>query len=55
MKTIQQRALLAYEAPEAEEILIRIEENILSETVISTDQDIPNLEEENGWGDSIWG
>lgn len=41
-----------YFAPETELIMTKLEMSILSN--VGTN-DVPDLEEESGWGDSIWG
>ena len=42
-----------YESPQAELLEIFIEGNFLLS--FTQEQDVPDLEEEEGWGDSIWG
>ena len=42
-----------YETPSAELLEMTFEGNFL--TSITQEKDIPDLEEEDGWGDSIWG
>ena len=42
-----------YESPQAELLEITQEVNFL--TSFEQNQGIPNLEEEDGWGDDIWG
>ena len=42
-----------YSAPQAELLEWAMEENFLAS--FTQDKNIPDLEEEDGWGDSIWG
>jgi hypothetical protein len=42
-----------YETPSAELLEMTFEGNFL--TSFTQEKDIPKLEEEDGWGDSIWG
>ena len=42
-----------YLTPEAELLEWAMEENFLAS--FTQDKDIPDLEEEDGWGNSIWG
>lgn len=42
-----------YAPPQADLLEMTLEENFLIS--ITQDQDVPDLEEEDGWGDSIWG
>ena len=41
-----------YQTPLAELLEWAYEENFLA--TFTQDQDVPDLEEEDGWGDSIW-
>lgn len=42
-----------YLAPKGELVELTYEENFLLS--FTQDKDVPDLEEEDGWGDSIWG
>lgn len=44
---------LLYAAPSSVLCELAYEENFL--VSLSQDQDVPDLTEETGWGDSIWG
>ena len=42
-----------YSTPQAEMLEWACEENFLA--TVTQEKDIPDLDEENGWGDDIWG